>query len=763
MKNLYSISILILLFFSVSVLGQIRIYPPTLRAPINEDIDQSPDVNLDWDAVTGQTTNITYEVQLATNADFSNALTFPPTDLTAMNMSELMFGSVYYWHVKAYDDDEPSDWSETWSFTVIDKLEFTALPKTGQLVYATQLVKWDETTGITKYQLQVDTTYTWQLAPTITSKTIQGSFIFPDGKKWVVGEEGLIMHFDGNEWMSYDVEESIDFNDVSFVDESTGYAVGDDQILYIYDGTSWSPMELEFSGDYYDVRFVDANTGWIVGEDGLIISYLDGAWTTDTAFIDEEAVGTDFLAVYPLSANSVWACGKGKTIAYFDGTAWNAEIVGAKDYNDISFIDENNGFAVGKSGSIVQFDGSTWAEVEGLTNEELFAVAFSGDFGYAVGNKGVSLQYMGGTWELIPPIVEYKLYSMFAQDDMKFITGGEQGIIVSYEGEAFNSPYTRFYNIAPDSSSYQFNNLHFGEPYYYRVRAMHNQDTSSWSNVKSLRTFAKPTLREPDDNESDTDLFLVFLWEDYKGASDYVFEISFTEDFSIPVSSFSDSTSTSYQMKYYGRDYYWRVKALHAADDSDWSDVRTLTTVNDVTLISPENEAVDVQSCPKYDWAEIIGAGGYELWLDSDPDFSDPTKGMTELPSYQCSSPLEKKTMYYWKVRSLTSLDTSSWSPVWSFEVEGYAGIGDEFNNGSIDIYPNPSDGVFNLMINSYANEVYDISVVDITGKLVHKENINCSSGINNTTLSLTSLQKGLYFVNVRKKDKMVTKKLFIK
>ncbi len=75
MKKFYSILVLIFVL-SISLIGQSKIYPPNLRAPLNNAEEQNPDIILDWDAVTGQTTNITYEVQLATQADFSDAVTF---------------------------------------------------------------------------------------------------------------------------------------------------------------------------------------------------------------------------------------------------------------------------------------------------------------------------------------------------------------------------------------------------------------------------------------------------------------------------------------------------------------------------------------------------------------------------------------------------------------------------------------------------------------------------------------------------------------
>jgi len=122
MKNIYTAVIGLFLALSLNVAAQSRVYAPDLRSPDNGDTGVTPDVLLDWDAVTGGTTDITYELQLDVTNDFANAVTFPTTDLTALQMSELLFGTTYYWHVRAYDGNEVSDWSETWSFSVTSSI-----------------------------------------------------------------------------------------------------------------------------------------------------------------------------------------------------------------------------------------------------------------------------------------------------------------------------------------------------------------------------------------------------------------------------------------------------------------------------------------------------------------------------------------------------------------------------------------------------------------------------------------------------------------
>jgi len=292
---------------------------------------------------------------------------------------------------------------------------------------------------------------------------------------------------------------------------------------------------------------------------------------------------------------------------------------------------------------------------------------------------------------------------------------------------------------------------------------MHSNDTSLWSGGRSVITLPAPELDKPNNGSDGTDLIVLFKWDEYEGSTDYFFQIADNDDFTNPFTSSSDSTSTSYQMKRFGQTFYWRVKASHAADESDYSEPWSITTSNEVNLSSPDEGEVDVAFCPSYEWDEIVGVANYEMWLDTDENFTNALKVVTEQPTYQCTESLERKMTYYWKVRAMTTIDTSEWSETWSFTVEGYAGIGDgDFSSELVDIYPNPTEGDFSLVINSYASDVYHINILDMTGKQIYEDNFACKSGENSKLIELSEIQGGIYMVRIRKQDQVVTKKLFV-
>ncbi|MDX2171781.1 MAG: M43 family zinc metalloprotease [Bacteroidota bacterium] len=79
-------------------------------------------------------------------------------------------------------------------------------------------------------------------------------------------------------------------------------------------------------------------------------------------------------------------------------------------------------------------------------------------------------------------------------------------------------------------------------------------------------------------------------------------------------------------------------------------------------------------------------------------------------------------------------------------------------NIPSFNIYPNPSNGSFNLIVSEVASKTIKLSVYNIMGEMVHTSiNDNVNQKIN-----LTSLQNGIYFVNISNDTQSSTKRLII-
>ncbi|MCF6341283.1 MAG: T9SS type A sorting domain-containing protein [Bacteroidales bacterium] len=758
MKNILTFSTLLFLLFSTTVFGEVNIYPPTLRTPDDGGKGLPTDVLLDWDAVTGETLNITYEVQLATDADFTDPF-FVITPLTAIQTENLLFGNTYYWKVRAFDDGSPSDWTETRTFTTTNTVVFKTNPgpKIGAMVYADPLISWEKITGLTGFLLQVDTTYQFAEDNSGTGETLNATFVSEAGDKWAVGDGGTVLHFDTAQWVTVDVGTTANLNDVHFLAEDDGYVIGDGGVMVHFDGTSWNVVDLGTSENLNGIAFVDAGTGWVVGDGGLTVRYTDGSWTEETT-----GNSNDLFDIYALSPVNVWACGASKTVIHFNGTEWSGQEVGTKDYYSIWFADENNGWVAGKSGKIFYFNGLEWVEQSSATTKDLYSISFANGFGYAVGKSGTMLFYTG-EWTLMASGFSDNIFGIYSSG-INTVYAGTDGLLASSTGGGFDSPYLLEYDVPFDSGSYQVSNLLFGKTFYYRMRAVHAVDSSEWSGPWSMTTYAAPELDKPNNNSSDTDLEQLFKWDLYEGATDYVFQIGADENFDVSWSIPLDSNSLEFTTVLFGHDFFWRVHALHPVDISDWSEVWSFTTVNTVSLDLPEDNAEDVNTCPKFVWEKINGVPKYEIYIDADENFSDPVSAIVNTNLSQCQESMERNTIYYWKVRAISGIDSSGWSATWSFKTEGYIGVDENVDaRHSIRVYPNPSNGEFSLTINSLSGEVYQLSVTDLTGKALLEREVICTPGENKVNVQLGELDKGIYLVNVRNSSQVVTEQLMIK
>ncbi|MDP2722266.1 MAG: T9SS type A sorting domain-containing protein [Bacteroidales bacterium] len=753
MKKIYSVFSL-LMILAVSLSAQTRIYAPTLKLPVNGDVKQMPDVFLDWLAVTGITLDITYEAQLATTNDFSDPVTYPRTDVTSVQTSDLIFGNQYFWRVRAFDAENASDWSEVFSFQVVWTVSLFK-PNDGAIVESDPEIAWTPVTGIAKYQFQIDTTYAWKLANSGVTSSLNSTYVVNEANIWAVGADGLVLHFDGTSWSTIESGVTDNLNDVCFVDDTHGYAVGDAGTILFYDGTTWTTQTTSIAANLMGISFADVDKGVAVGAGGKVALYNTGTWTEVTSGVIDDITDVDMLA-----ENNIWACGKSSKVVHYDGTTWSSEDVGTRDYNGISFQDENNGWIVGKNGVIFHYDGAAWFEETSNTTKELKSVSVYNYKGFAVGASGTLLALDGG-WALVSSGTTKELLGVSVLGSYGAVVG-TSGTLLQKMDDGFNSPVLKTILLSADITTYKLANLFFNKTYYYRIRAIHTSDTSGWSQVRSMNTRANVALSSPDNNAI-TELIILFKWVKYSGAAEYIIELDDNLGFSTPTEFFSESNSISLISSVFGTEFYWHVAVRNANDVSEWSDTWSFTTKDAVELTAPANGMQEVSACPKFIWTAIVGSPEYEVWVSKTADFADPISGIVTEPVMQCVAQMERNTTFYWKVRGVTLIDTSGWSPVWSFRTEGYIGIEEHLNGDAVSIYPNPNHGEFTLSVESYTSDDYLVKVSDIAGRVVYSTNTAFVPGGNQIKISIPEIQKGMYTVSISQGDQSITQKLLIK
>ncbi|MBR5983946.1 MAG: T9SS type A sorting domain-containing protein [Bacteroidales bacterium] len=231
-----------------------------------------------------------------------------------------------------------------------------------------------------------------------------------------------------------------------------------------------------------------------------------------------------------------------------------------------------------------------------------------------------------------------------------------------------------------------FYNMRYGTMYYWRVCSANAADTSGWSATWQFHTLDWVTLNYPSNNTTGVSVSSRSLeWKNSIGSSAYIVQVDTSRNFNsellrnVNVSSYETNTdtykSTTITNLLYGTTYYWRVCAINeAVDTSGWSSVWNFTTAYQLTtaptLVSPANGSNEIQPLGvELVWNGLDNVTGYRYQVSTDNTFATIYRsGTTANTTATCY--LNYGTTYYWRVQGYNAAGNSVWSQVWSFDTQ---------------------------------------------------------------------------------------------
>ncbi|MDX5319731.1 MAG: hypothetical protein LPK45_01590, partial [Bacteroidota bacterium] len=125
-----------------------------------------------------------YRLQLDTSQDFNSSMAIdtliPASSMGTWKKRYLLFGTRYFWRVKAIETYDSSEWSEVWSFDVRDKVRLD-WPKNNAVNYHPGLtLDWRSQSGTEGYILWVSEDSTFQSYVEVTDTVKNPFFAYPD-------------------------------------------------------------------------------------------------------------------------------------------------------------------------------------------------------------------------------------------------------------------------------------------------------------------------------------------------------------------------------------------------------------------------------------------------------------------------------------------------------------------------------------------------------------------------------------------------------
>jgi uncharacterized repeat protein (TIGR03803 family) len=240
------------------------------------------------------------------------------------------------------------------------------------------------------------------------------------------------------------------------------------------------------------------------------------------------------------------------------------------------------------------------------------------------------------------------------------------------------------------------------------------------------------------------------------GARKYFLEVSMSPAFDINVTTFeNDSAHFEISGLDYDKLYFARGRTNLSPAYGVTSTFRTGDKAFHVYVIDPADGTTEFGEASGsgmlQGWvtiAELPGAQHYHLQVSVYPEFYswgtvdynvESSSGNPQVLAQFIYS----ETRYYTRVRTDVS---SNWGPVTSFITKSY----DTFakTTRTVEVYPNPSRGSFNLR--SAADDVQTITISDATGNVLYRND----RVRNSESLQFgNDLQKGIYLMTIRRKN----------
>jgi hypothetical protein len=111
---------------------------------------------------------------------------------------------------------------------------------------------------------------------------------------------------------------------------------------------------------------------------------------------------------------------------------------------------------------------------------------------------------------------------------------------------------------------------------------------------------------------------------------------------------------------------------------------------------------------------------------------------------------------------TISAVDRNGCDASQSFTVGGIVSTGDVNGKVAMDVYPNPSNGLFNLNFNNIKAGSYNVEVRNMVGQVVHTGSVQLTKD-GNTTLDLSNISKGAYLLNISGKNVEINESIVIK
>jgi len=236
-----------------------------------------------------------------------------------------------------------------------------------------------------------------------------------------------------------------------------------------------------------------------------------------------------------------------------------------------------------------------------------------------------------------------------------------------------------------------------------------------------------PTLESPLNLETDLPVDIVLTWYPQLHTSSCSLQVSKSSDFSTLLIDLDNLSDKSYSLTGLENNttYFWQVKAVNVAGESDFSSPWEFTTIMAIpempVLAEPAdgsgNNPVNVDLI----WNSVVDAESYSLRVSKYSDFYNLLIDLSNLPdtSYSLTG-LENNTTYFWRVRSANIAGNGDFSKTWDFTTIPLSSVTKEQDNISLQAFPNPFNSRVTISFELTETTKISLVIYNSTGQAVY-------------------------------------------
>ncbi len=239
-------------------------------------------------------------------------------------------------------------------------------------------------------------------------------------------------------------------NNVDFVNPSLGWAVGENGVILRFNGSTWTRESSPTQKTLNAVDMLSADEGWAVGENRTVLHRVNGQWRV---YDPESLPDDDYVGVAMVSNTYGWIIGRNSHYLEYKNGVWRVSHdapTTSRALHAMSISPSGQtGWAVGDEGLMVEYrvSGSSryWSAVGDVVKQNLYAVHVAADdLAWNAGTYPALLYYPSNycgarfppCWvtDSAPPHRNLTIYGVYVLSPTEVWIVGEQGAIYRRDG-----------------------------------------------------------------------------------------------------------------------------------------------------------------------------------------------------------------------------------------------------------------------------------------------------------------------------------------